>query len=748
MSFGDIYSAPPGSSVGSNAPGLPSVNLPEGQQPPPRQPLRITVRPQPGSWLETAPEWKPPEEPKKGKSSEPSWLETAPEWKPKELPPEISRTEAAERGLGAGISFGGAPALEGLAAASLQPAPETPTERASGSAAYRPIQGLINLLRERDQGVTGLIAGPGPATKAYRQARDEAQAKLEASREQHPLATFGGEIAGSILAPAPGTAKLAQGASLPTRLLRGAITGGTAGALYGTGTAISKGEDLEQAIEEILGSAGTGSLFGSAFHGAVGPRARPTNSPGQAAAATAQGLGAPIPRGLASDNPSIQAATSKLRQFPVVGPRISKAVENFQEATGERIGEIAQGSRGVAPSRALAGATLRPALREYQEANKATIGRAYDLLNRVSDTTKFAQRIAAGKAIETVLKRRRGARLANPEAGLEDVLNILYGGKGGTHGGGIAFKGLQEARSLLGEKLKFPEQHPGFRTGEGRLIYAAMSRDMEDAIRKYAKINPDEAVRYLNSAHRVAQEMIERNTAAQRVLNISNDESLVGALVNTAQERTGNLELLRNLRSTMPAADFQHISGTLLAELGHNPATDEFSLAKFVTGWGNLSDAAKQELFSPQHLQELNNIFGAGKHIKGALKESNTSHTAGVLILLDVAKDAALLAADLASGGLGMGSAVGAGTTAIMSTMAYWLGSPAKTASISKWVSAYRALTQGTGLQTPARLAAFNIATRNLANTLGVPVEQILKRVAQENGVGAAIPQRQALPAR
>jgi hypothetical protein len=117
-----------------------------------------------------------------------------------------------------------------------------------------------------------------------------------------------------------------------------------------------------------------------------------------------------------------------------------------------------------------------------------------------------------------------------------------------------------------------------------------------------------------------------------------------------------------------------------------------------------------------------------GSHIKRALGESSTSHSASMLVLLDVAKDAALLGSDIASGGLGMGSAIGAGTTIGLWGIARWLGNPATASSMGAWSRAYRAATLGQ--PTPARIAAFKIATRNLANNIGVPAEQIMKRIA------------------
>jgi hypothetical protein len=54
--------------------------------------------------------------------------------------------------------------------------------------------------------------------------------------------------------------------------------------------------------------------------------------------------------------------------------------------------------------------------------------------------------------------------------------------------------------------------------------------------------------------------------------------------------------------------------------------------------------------------------------------------------------------------------------------LSHYLASPAKASSMAAWVRARANLAADA---TPARQGVFNIATRNLANTLGVPVEII-----------------------
>lgn len=439
-------------------------------------------------------------------------------------------------------------------------------------------------------------------------------------------------------------------------------------------------------------------------------------TPGERAAATAEALGAPLPRGLVSDNAAINATTSKIRSVPLIGSRVSSAVDATQAAAGRRIEEIASGAARVPPDRALAGSMLRPALQDLIERNNREIDRAYADLRRVTNTNLFSAVRNTRTALEAVLRARRGARMARPERGLEDIISLT--------GGAVSFNQLQRARNHMAQMIEWARANPnpGFDVADLRRLYAAMTADMEATVRQHAYVHPDRAADALHLSHMTAQTFIEQNGMLQRVLNVRADERMVGSLITAAQERTGNLRLLAELRAGLHPNDFHQIAGSLLSELGHSPATGEFSLNRFVTGWNKLSQNARQILFSPQHLRNIEEIVGMGEHIRGALRESNTSHTAGVLILFDLARDAILLGATMAAGTMSGATAVGAalGTPSVL--FAHWLSSPAVASSMARWSRARQAWET---TKTAGAFAAFNLATRNLANTLGVPPELV-----------------------
>lgn len=732
MSFGDLYSVPAGQ---GNPAGLPSVDLPKTEAPP-RRPLQITVSksaPHPdGAWGAGLEEFKPSESTAaKPEEADGAWGATLPEHSPeteaaaKKTYRDVGPVEAFGRSAAAGASFGLAPAIEGAMAAGT--AGQAPKGVESEPSAIDAIHGLIRMGLEHFLSPEGKRA----ATEAYSKARGESQAALEAGREQHPVASFAGEMAGALAVPVPGLAA----AAAPARIARGAAFGAAGGAAYGAGSGISEGKDAAGIAKKAVVGGGLGAVTGGAFAGALGPRAAAAASTrGERAAETARDLGAPLPRGVTSDRRVVQNTTASLRQVPVVGPRIGQAVERTQEAAGNRIGDIARGMTGGAQDRAAVDVAVRPGLEHVIDVNRARIDANYDAVRRAIDLNQQFTMPRTQAALSQIMRARHAAGQPRPDNGLDQFINVSQG---------ATFNGAHRARVDAREAGNGLVPHPGYNKADYNRLTAAMTMDLRDMVAAAARgtggrpaTRPQQvaAVRSFTDAEGEFGPLAEQNGMLRRLID-SRGEGAIATLLGAAREKGGDIRLLAQLRGSMRPADYQQVGGMLLTELGHQNATGEFSLSKFVTNWDKVSDRAKGVLFSPQHLRNIEDIAEMGTHIKSALKESSSSHSASFLVFLDLAKDAALLGADVMSGGLGLGTAAGVGTSGGIALLARWLGNPAIASSMASWTRARIGLI---GHPTPLRLSAFNLATRNLSNNLGVPVESILKRLTAPGVKGRA----------
>ena len=652
--------------------------------------------------------------PSKGSDATQSAAEDFPDYNPSAAQKptrEVGTGEAIGKGIASGLSFGAAPAIEGLSEASGDTGQqlvenEAPTEAAGGATLLKPFIGAAKMLHEH------FSDHPDPAVQeAYNRGREAALADQKLVQEQQPAAYLAGQVVGGSMLPLPGLGA----ASTVARIGKGAIAGGIGGGLYGAGIGLSEGESVGDIAKDALTGAAIGAPTGGVLGGVLGPRLRTGATPGQRAAQTAQDLGAPIPRGLASDNAGLNATTAKLRSVPILGSRISSAVDRTQEAAGEHIGGIVSATGGT--DRAAADFAIRPALEKVVENNKNDINAAYNGLRSQISTQAFHTMPRTKAALAQIKHARREAGHANPGQGLEQFENIANG---------ATFEGAHRARVDAREAGNALVPHPGYNAADFNKLNRAMTADIVSMVGKsaHSAAQAPAALRAFYQAEKTFGNLAEQNDLLHKLLN-AKGEGTIATLLNAGKEKGGNLRLLGQLRATMAPKDFEQIGGTLLHELGDNPATGEFSLGRFVTGWNKLSAQGKAALFSPQHLHEIENIAGLGAHIKGALRESNTSHTAGPLILLDLARDAVVGAVAVGTGavsGASMAMTAPFGAAGIIFT--HWLASPAKAASMSAWTSAYRGVTSS---PTPARKALFVIATRNLANNLGVPANDIAR---------------------
>jgi hypothetical protein len=710
-----------------DAPGLPQVNLPSFNDKAEPKPLKIVVGGKPPSAPPAAAGKDPwadyPEEPPKAAKAAPGAAEAEP-WAayPDEAPPparEIGTGEAALKGATKGVTFGLAPAIEGLSEAA---GPRSPAFEAAGyEDPTRPIVGGVKML------LNAFSNHPDPTIKeSYERGRQRALSEQEAAEAQHKLAFFLGQMGGSMVMPA-GSGVMAP-ATLGVRLARGAGVGALGGGAVGAGEAISEGKSAPEVAKAGIESAAGGAPLGALTLGVLGPRARvPGGTAGERAARTAEGLGAPITKGLASDNPAINATTAALRKFPVAGSRVSSAVGKTQEAAGQAINETAA-ALGGQTERAVADTVARPALQTVIDANLDAQNAGYNALRGQidHDATQFTMPRTEA-AVTAAMRERKAAHWQNPAQDLEQFRDAA---------GGSTFDGAHRARVDARNAGDVVSPNPGYRAGDFNRIARAMTEDLREMAQAAAKDQTPQgrkaALNAFDEAENNFGKLADQNKGLKRLV-ASTGEASIAKILSAAKESGGNLKLLVQLKQGMDPADFQSISGTLLHELGKtNAAEQPFSFSKFATEWSKLSNGAKGVMFSPAHRYALEELAHLGSHIRGALKESNTSHTAGPLILFDMARDAVMLA-----GGIGMGVisgstvATGGVPAAAGVLFAHWLASPAKAASLSNWSRAFRAVT---GTPTAQRIAVFNIATRNLSHTIGVPMEKLSSAIVGRVG--------------
>jgi hypothetical protein len=585
----------------------------------------------------------------------------------------VDTAPKTERKVGAGeagvlgavdmASFGLAPALVGATEAGKTAHPEI-DQSLAGVPSEAP--GMEDI----GAGLASIFGShPDPkAREAYERGRQAVLENQQLAHEQHPLAFLGGQLVGGLLTPTFGAG---TAGTLGARLATGAAAGAAGGALYGAGSGVSQGLPAS----EIAAQAGIGGLeggvVGGALKGAIGPRL-PVPSPpltaGQRAAQTAVGLGAPIPRGIASDNRLVRGTTAAIGSVPVFGARVHNALDATRHAAGEAVGQS-----GIDDAIA---------------ANKWTQNQLYnDVRGRINPDLPLAMPKTAA-AVAQVRAARVAARQHNPDQGLEQFNNIAQQG--------ASFNGAHRARVDAREAGNVLSPNPGYNAADYNKITRAMTEDIRHNI---ALQGGQPAVHAFERAERSFGPLAEANKFLSRIAK-------------------------------------QKGPGAGLDEIGFNPSTGEFSLDKFVTAWNKINPNARRFVPAPGQVNNINAIAQMGEHIKSSMRERNTSHTSNILILWDLARDAAMLGVGAATGFVSGASVLGGAAGAVPAIgLMHWLSSPANAAAMASWSRAYRAVLQD---RTPARIAGFNIATRNMANTLGLDPAKVTARIQALTGATPA----------
>ncbi len=131
--------------------------------------------------------------------------------------------------------------------------------------------GFSDEARGAIQGLYGAATGEGDLDELYTKYRDMERERLATLSEEHPFASFAGELAGAIAVPIPGAAavKGVSAASKYPRLAKAALNigrGAATGAVYGAG----KSKDLESTPKDMLVGGAVGGAIPAAFEGLKG----------------------------------------------------------------------------------------------------------------------------------------------------------------------------------------------------------------------------------------------------------------------------------------------------------------------------------------------------------------------------------------------------------------------------------------------------------------------------------------------
>ena len=436
----------------------------------------------------------------------------------------------------------------------------------------------------------------------------------------------------------------------------------------------------------------------------------------------AERIGVNLPRAIASDSGNTHFVGQFLKGQPGGAP-LRTAIEQGQQGEQGLAGALRRTTAdagGVAGARQAGGAVTTGLEDVFRPETQKVVSKLYDRVDKLVDPAKTAPLSEVQKTVGDILADRQARGESKLGAAVQSVRGALQ------RPGGLTYDAMKKLRTSLREIKDAGEKRgllpPGMSQGELNDIYGALTKDLGNA----AEITGGPAAR---AAWEQANAGAGIRAQALEVLNkviggkARSDEGVFEAIHNMASTGasadvatlTMARTALRGIPGAFPGAPgaWENVASTVISRLGKD-SHGNFSPNLFLRDYNDLSPEGKRLLF---HGVGKGNVVSAlddiatvsGKYAKAG-KLANTSGTSGHATLAGAATVAAerLMEGDWKTPIALLGVGLGANVTSRL------LGAPATAASVARWTRAVDALAQAPGARA---WAAYNIASRNLANT-------------------------------
>lgn len=478
--------------------------------------------------------------------------------------------------------------------------------------------------------------------------------------------------AGAMFAAAPFTG----GASLLNAPV-GAGVGATAGGgLYDIGRRALGGVDTRSAGQHVADAGiefGTNAAFqraadwlpGLAKSAVTGSVSRLTGKTPQELWQAFRSADINPTAGQVTGNRALQGLEQAASKMPTGATRMGNAANEQLDTLGTKVDDLAVdygSARGATPGATPteAGTALQRGGAKFVKDFQDTAEKLYQKLYQVmaKDTPAKADNVLAA------LQRQRqqfaaapelGEKLANPTIkGYEYALTTDLGASGGT----LPYHVLSSFRSKIGRMLSDPQTVSDIPRAELKEVYAALSKDMEEAARA---AGPEALARFQRANAYYAAGLKRIEAVIDKVVQAKTPEKAYQYAMEGSGAKGGGGTKLMQLRRSMPAEEWDVVASVVLRKMGEAVPSQQgsrtiFSPETFLSRWNDMSKGAQNALFRgtqygglPDRLQTLLDVAAAMRETKYM---SNPSGTAGQSMFMAFLKPFSY------GGGAGAGSSV------------------------------------------------------------------------------------------
>jgi hypothetical protein len=424
-------------------------------------------------------------------------------------------------------------------------------------------------------------------------------------------------------------------------------------------------------------------------------------------------LGVDVPRIVSSDSAPVQEIGSVAANVPLAGTPLVKAASKTIGQLGEKATEVA-GGFGSKASVAEAGDVAKQSIKDWvTTGSSATADKLYSKVDSLVDQTIKTPLTKTAAIVDKINSEREAAGLGKSKAG-----ELVASATGRPEG--LTYDGVKTLRTSIGEQLKSGVLPEGISQGELKRVYGSLTEDLGSAVNRSGSKAAVDAFDRANTYYKLASQRRESlvkiiggdaNASAETVFN--KIQSMAGS---TSRADIGKLA---QARKVMGSDDWNEVASTVVTKLGRD-VDGNFSPRRFLTDYNKISPAGKNLLFKgggkSDLAKSLDDIATISSRFKELEKFSNPSGTSRSVTGFVMAGGAWHGLAKLAAGSFGEPLTMLSGVLG-GNVVSRILASPAGASSAAKWSRANLLLAQ---TPTPARLAAFSGATKNLLSTTGV----------------------------
>jgi hypothetical protein len=184
--------------------------------------------------------------------------------------------------------------------------------------------------------------------------------------------------------------------------------------------------------------------------------------------------------------------------------------------------------------------------------------------------------------------------------------------------GGLPYQAVKDIRTRIGDELSDFYLSADKPTAQYKLLYKALSQDMEDAAKRQGPA-AEQAVKRANGYFKASADRLD---TLERVVNKNGAPEKVYAAVMSGTQDGGTT--LRKVMQSLPPDGQKAVTGAVLKRMGlatkgqQGAEGDKFSAQTFLTNWNGVSKEAKRALFDrhgPKFVADMDRIARVAERI-------------------------------------------------------------------------------------------------------------------------------------